>query len=91
MCGYLWDVKSIEKYSRSSISSIESETDDFINYLNEIKDDLGMNKKKKSPPEGYLCHLCYTHGHFIKDCLYVSAKKYEKKRKMFRCDLLMRV
>ena len=40
-----------------------------------------MNRKKKSPPEGYLCHLCYTHGHFIKDCLYVSANKINKKLK----------
>ena len=28
--GYLWDGKFTEKHSRNSISSIESETDDFI-------------------------------------------------------------
>ena len=28
--GYLWDRNFTEKHSRSSISSIESETDDFI-------------------------------------------------------------
>ena len=49
--------------------------------MNEIKQDLGMNRKNKSPPEGYLCHLCYTHGHFIKDCLYVSTNKLNRELK----------
>ena len=27
---------------------------------------------KPQPPEGYLCHLCFQSGHFIKDCHLVS-------------------
>ena len=28
----------------------------------------------KTPPEGYLCHLCFQTGHFIKDCKLVSLQ-----------------
>ena len=60
---------------------MRSQSKSYLSYLNEIKQDLGMNRKKKSPPEGYLCHLCYTHGHFIKDCLYVSESNINQKLK----------
>lgn len=30
----------------------------------------------KTPPEGYLCHLCFQTGHFIKDCK--LARPHEK-------------
>lgn len=27
-----------------------------------------QRKRLKRPPEGYLCHLCFCKGHYIKDC-----------------------
>lgn len=27
-----------------------------------------QKKRPKRPPEGYLCHLCFCKGHYIKDC-----------------------
>lgn len=27
-----------------------------------------LNKKTRRPPDGYLCHLCFCKGHYIKDC-----------------------
>ena len=29
---------------------------------------LKQRKRPKRPPEGYLCHLCFCKGHYIKDC-----------------------
>ena len=29
---------------------------------------LAERKKSRKPPEGYLCHLCFCKGHYIKDC-----------------------
>ena len=28
----------------------------------------GASPSKKVPPEGYLCHLCFQTGHYIRDC-----------------------
>ena len=28
----------------------------------------GSSPSKKVPPEGYLCHLCFQTGHYIRDC-----------------------
>lgn len=28
----------------------------------------GASPVKKVPPEGYLCHLCFQTGHYIRDC-----------------------
>ena len=25
-------------------------------------------ERQRKPPEGYLCHLCFCKGHYIKDC-----------------------
>ena len=30
------------------------------------------NSTQATPPEGYLCHLCFQKGHYIKDCALVS-------------------
>ena len=39
-------------------------------------DDLPLspdaNKKIRRPPDGYLCHLCFCKGHYIKDCPQVN-------------------
>lgn len=29
---------------------------------------LAQRKKLRKPPDGYLCHLCFGKGHYIKDC-----------------------
>ena len=35
-------------------------------------DDLPLSpdskRKARRPPDGYLCHLCFCKGHYIKDC-----------------------
>ena len=33
---------------------------------------LAQHKKARKPPEGYLCHLCFCKGHYIKDCPQVN-------------------
>jgi len=46
------------------------------------KDDTAIARSRHSsdnstpavPPEGYLCHLCFQKGHYIKDCSLVSSK-----------------
>ena len=44
----------------------------FMDMFNELSlDDFGRKGKKKPPPS-YLCHLCFTKGHYIKDCPQVS-------------------
>lgn len=30
--------------------------------------------RARKPPEGYLCHLCFCKGHYIKDCPEVSFR-----------------
>ena len=46
--------------------------------INELTDQfceltLAVNKKpNKRPPSTYLCHLCFTKGHFIRDCPQVN-------------------
>jgi hypothetical protein len=41
-------------------------------------DDLPLSpdakKKMRRPPDGYLCHLCFCKGHYIKDCPQVMYK-----------------
>lgn len=31
-----------------------------------------MTWAKKTPPKGYLCHICFQIGHYIRDCPQVS-------------------
>lgn len=33
---------------------------------------LDKNARGRAPPDGYLCHLCFQKGHYIKDCVLVS-------------------
>jgi len=34
-----------------------------------------IRKTPKRPPDGYLCHLCFCKGHYIKDCPQVRIFK----------------
>ena len=48
-----------------------------INGINDLADQfndlcLSVPKPSKRPPSTYLCHLCFTKGHYIKDCPQVS-------------------
>ena len=51
-------------------------TFDFDPYPLGFFDDLPMSpdstKKVRRPPDGYLCHLCFCKGHYIKDCPQVN-------------------
>ena len=50
------------------------ESDNLAACLAEIKIDLGLdNKPRRKPPNGYLCHLCFSSGHYIQDCPGVSS------------------
>ncbi|KAL4240545.1 Zinc finger CCHC domain-containing protein 24 [Mactra antiquata] len=49
---------------------------------------LTLPKPSKRPPSTYLCHLCFTKGHFIKDCPQARPKgegltPYQGKKRCF--------
>lgn len=49
--------------------------DEYSSLAASLENALLMRRKKpKRPPEGYLCHLCFCKGHYIKDCPQVSNK-----------------
>ena len=45
-------------------------------------------KRVRKPPDGYLCHLCFGKGHYIKDCpevsLIISSIAVKVKHEKFR-------
>ncbi|KAK7004969.1 Zinc finger CCHC domain-containing protein 24, partial [Biomphalaria glabrata] len=49
--------------SPSPYSSIVDLTDQFSDLT--LSQDRRLGKR---PPSSYLCHLCFTKGHYIKDC-----------------------
>ncbi|XP_068709026.1 zinc finger CCHC domain-containing protein 24-like [Montipora capricornis] len=59
---------------------------------------LKQRKRPKRPPEGYLCHLCFCKGHYIKDCPQARPKgegltPYQGKKRCFgefKCPLCKR-
>ena len=63
----------------------------LITELTEQFADLCLDKKLHSasvlgpgarrPPPNYLCHLCFSKGHFIRDCPQVSHFRKEKMRR----------
>lgn len=51
-----------------------------VDTLNELVEQLeGLTvfdrKNMKTPPDNYLCHLCFQKGHYIKHCPQVSHLK----------------
>ncbi|CAH1405649.1 unnamed protein product [Nezara viridula] len=51
------------------IANIPPIAPDNIGDLTEALNDLCLNEKcYKQPPASYLCHLCFSKGHYIKDC-----------------------
>ncbi|XP_020893951.1 zinc finger CCHC domain-containing protein 24 [Exaiptasia diaphana] len=57
-----------------------------------------IRKTPKRPPDGYLCHLCFCKGHYIKDCPQARPKgegltPYQGKKRCFgefKCPLCKR-
>ena len=39
-----------------------------INFEIEAALQRQRRERQRKPPEGYLCHLCFCKGHYIKDC-----------------------
>lgn len=60
-----------------------------INDLVDHFSDLTLDRKpNKRPPSTYLCHLCFTKGHYIKDCPQARPKgegltPYQGKKRCF--------
>ncbi|KAL3876752.1 hypothetical protein ACJMK2_034548, partial [Sinanodonta woodiana] len=60
---------------------------DLADHFNELS--LAIDRKpSKRPPSTYLCHLCFTKGHYIKDCPQARPKgegltPYQGKKRCF--------
>ena len=51
--------------------SMGSDTFDFDLFNQSLM--AQRQKRVRKPPDGYLCHLCFGKGHYIKDCPEVCA------------------
>lgn len=73
--------------SRSDFSgSLSPDSFDFEFQLQQAI--LQRQKRVRKPPEGYLCHLCFCKGHYIKDCPEARPKgegltPYQGKKRCF--------
>ena len=68
---YIWNSK--EEVESSSSSSTISQENELAECLADLRVELGLNKKQKTPPAWYVCHLCHTHGHYIRDCTFMRS------------------
>ncbi|XP_057298088.1 uncharacterized protein LOC130629015 [Hydractinia symbiolongicarpus] len=73
--------------SRSDYSGSLS-PDSFDFEFNLQQSFLQREKRVRKPPEGYLCHLCFCKGHYIKDCPEARPKgegltPYQGKKRCF--------
>lgn len=57
---------SIDEPASTSSGSLTPNSVDFEFSMTPYQ--LAQQKKARKPPEGYLCHLCFCKGHYIKDC-----------------------
>lgn len=73
--------------------------DEYSSLADSLENALLMRRKKpKRPPDGYLCHLCFCKGHYIKDCPQARPKgegltPYQGKKRCFgefKCPLCKR-
>ncbi|KAI4495889.1 hypothetical protein M0802_008295 [Mischocyttarus mexicanus] len=67
-------------------ASIAESIGDLAEHFTEL--DLLDRKPMKRPPSTYLCHLCFTKGHYIKDCPQARPKgegltPYQGKKRCF--------
>ncbi|KAJ9591984.1 hypothetical protein L9F63_001496, partial [Diploptera punctata] len=50
-------------------TSLNSSFSDSLRDLEEQFAEMVLERKPtKKPPQTYMCHLCFTKGHYIKDC-----------------------
>ena len=60
-----------------SSDTFDSDQIDFDYSLKSSSQQHLLQRQMRRPPHGYLCHLCFCKGHFIKDCPEVIYQKYE--------------
>ncbi|KAL9978515.1 hypothetical protein ACROYT_G016041 [Oculina patagonica] len=81
--------------------SLDDEDDEISSLALSLQNTLLLQKQRKRPkrpPEGYLCHLCFCKGHYIKDCPQARPKgegltPYQGKKRCFgefKCPLCKR-
>ena len=58
---------SRSEYS-GSLSPESFEFNDFSSLSAAYQYQQMQQRRMRKPPEGYLCHLCFCKGHYIKDC-----------------------
>ncbi|XP_052815180.1 zinc finger CCHC domain-containing protein 24-like [Mya arenaria] len=93
-------ISSMFKYPRqpdpwgnSAVNTMGTLPNGFPGGMAELADQfsdlcLSMPKPSKRPPSTYLCHLCFTKGHYIKDCPQARPKgegltPYQGKKRCF--------
>lgn len=82
---------SASSYDSSSISdSYSGSISPPVDFGFEMEEFLQRQhrEKQRKPPEGYLCHLCFCKGHYIKDCPEARPKgegltPYQGKKRCF--------
>ncbi|XP_014241367.1 zinc finger CCHC domain-containing protein 24-like [Cimex lectularius] len=76
-------------YTKFHLSALASLGDANIGDLSEALNELCLSDKGyKQPPATYLCHLCFSKGHYIKDCPMARPKgegltPYQGKKRCF--------
>ncbi|CAE1269266.1 Zinc finger CCHC domain-containing protein 24 [Acanthosepion pharaonis] len=81
---------SLTSFSTNPLSQVTSatyeSTAELCDHLNELS--IMDRKTSKRPPNHYLCHLCFSKGHYIKDCPQARPKgegltPYQGKKRCF--------
>ena len=70
---------SFDRYSSNSGSITPDSMEFDLSMSSALLGQRGMMNQRpraRKPPDGYLCHLCFCKGHYIKDCPEVSACPY---------------
>lgn len=77
-------------YATNGLPSVTSTTYESTAELCDRLNELSINDRKSSkrPPNHYLCHLCFSKGHYIKDCPQARPKgegltPYQGKKRCF--------
>ncbi|XP_028408529.1 zinc finger CCHC domain-containing protein 24-like [Dendronephthya gigantea] len=85
-------LQQLSDFQTSPAKSEEDPWKSFEPYPPGFFDDLPVSpdatKKARRPPDGYLCHLCFCKGHYIKDCPQARPKgegltPYQGKKRCF--------
>ena len=78
--------KDYQNSTGSSSSSFDGSLSDYSGSLSPDSFEFGFDyqamlqrqRRARKPPDGYLCHLCFCKGHYIKDCPEVSILRLSK-------------